>query len=333
MVNVVFFIRIPILLRRFSRRELFLFFLSLEAVSTAGLALTTSGIAAVIFAIFFFSTLPVLYLLLDFFLEDVSLNSKTGEIRGLYLTSINAAIAVGPLVVAGFADKNLQDIYLLALVLLVPVFLAFLFFPHPVRPNPKHRGILKLPISAWLHRPNVRRVTMVRFVLNFFYAIMTIFTPIYLHEVIDFSWAEIGIIFTIMLLPFVIFEWPMGELADRYWGEKEIMTLGLFIIGITLAVMPFLDKNFIAWTAILFFSRVGASWVEISTESYFFKKVDSEDVGLISIFRLVSPTSTLCGALFGGLLLALLPFNLIFFFLAFIVLLGMKESLFIHDTL
>jgi len=333
LLNVILFIKVPSLLRNFSKRDLFLFFLSIEAISTTGLALAVGALWSAIFAVLFFATLPVLYLLLDFFLEEISLNHKTGEIRGIYLTCINAAIAVGPLIVAKFADKNLQSIYLLALVLLVPVFLSFLFFPKPIRKHTKHHDALHLPILNWLRRPDIRRVTTVRFVLQFFYALMVIFTPLYLHEVIQFSWSEIGLIFTIMLLPFVIFEWPMGELGDRYWGEKEIMTLGLFIMGISLIIMPFLGKSFMAWATILFLSRVGASWVEVSAESYFFKKISGDDVGLISIFKLATPVSIIAGAFLGSVLLAFLPFNLIFFFLALVVLLGMKESLFIHDTL
>lgn len=332
-MNIALFIKIPTLLRNFSKRELFLFFLSIEAISTTGLALASTNVWAAIFATLFFATLPILYLLLDFFLEEISIDRKTGEIRGLYLTFTNAAIAVGPLIVAAFADKNLQDIYLLSLILLVPVFFSFLFFSRPIRKHIKHMEISHLPILEWFRRPDVRRVTMVRFVLQFFYALMVIFTPLYLHEVISFSWNEIGLIFAIMLLPFVIFEWPIGELADRYWGEKEIMTLGLFIMGISLIIMPFLGHSFVVWAAVLFLSRVGASWTEVSVESYFFKKVSGDDVGLISIFRLTSPVSIITGAMFGGILLTFLPFNLIFFFLAFVVLLGMKESLFIHDTL
>jgi len=331
--SIILFIKVPVLLNRWSKRGLFLTFLTLEAISMTGLALATTGISAGFFFIIYFASLPILYYLLDIFLEDISLNEKTGEIRGLYLTFMNASIALGPLFVAGLVlQDNFTAVYLLALALLGPIYIAFLFFPSLGQSKKKHEHFSKIHFHQWLKNINIRRVTLVRFVLNFFYALMTIFTPIYLRSVLGFEWSEIGIIFTIMLLPFVIFEWPMGELGDRYFGEKEIMTLGLFIMGTALLLMPFLDKNFTLWASVLFLSRIGASWVEISTESYFFKKVESNDTGLISIFRLTSPVSTVFGAFLGGLIIYLLPFNLIFFFIAFAVLLGMKESLFIHDT-
>lgn len=333
LANILIFFEISHLLGRYSKRGVFLFFLSLEAISTALLAIATSPVVAGVAFIVFFGTLPILYYLLDLFLEEVSLNERTGEIRGIYLTFVNTAIAAGPLLVAWLVvGDNLSVIYLLALGLLVPIYFAFLFFPSLGRNLKHHPRARRLPFLLWWKNNDIRRVTLARLVLNIFYALMTIFTPLYLHGVLGFNWSEIGIIFTIMLIPFILFEWPMGELGDRYWGEKEIMSIGLFIIGVSLLVMPFLDKNFWAWAGVLFLSRIGAGWVEISTESYFFKKVEASDTGFISIFRLTGPVSTIIGAIFGGVLIALLPFNLIFFFLAVIVLFGMKESLFIHDT-
>jgi len=111
------------------------------------------------------------------------------------------------------------------------------------------------------------------------------------------------------------------------------MTLGFFISGTALLVMPFLGKSFLIWTIMLFISRIGASWIEISTESYFFKKVTSQDAGLISLFRMTGSVSTVIGAILGGVLVCFLPFNYLFFVVAVVVLFGMNESLFIKDTL
>ena len=124
----------------------------------------------------------------------------------------------------------------------------------------------------------------------------------------------------------------MGEIADRYLGEKEIMSLGFFIIGSTLLIMPFLGKSFLVWMAILFLSRVGASFVEITTESYFFKKVTEKETGLLSIFRLFRPTSVVVAGVLGIVFLNLFSIEKIFFLVAIIVLVGFRESLYINDT-
>jgi MFS family permease len=123
---------------------------------------------------------------------------------------------------------------------------------------------------------------------------MTIYTPIYLHNTIGFGWGEISIIFTIMLIPFIIFEFPLGKLADKKWGEKEMLIIGFIIMGISTASLVLFDeKNLIVWAIMLFITRIGASISEIMIETYFFKKVDDKDPEIVSMFRTTRPLSFL----------------------------------------
>ena len=162
---------------------------------------------------------------------------------------------------------------------------------------------------------------------------MIIYIPIYLYRVLHFEWSELGLIFTVMLLPFILFDWLGGELADRFWGEKELLTLGFLITGLSLLVMPFLGKVFFVWMVILFISRIGASLVETMTETYFFKNVQAEDTGLLSIFRLTRSAGNILGIMVGFLTLNFFSFEKIFFVLAVVVFFGLKESLSLRDTL
>ena len=334
LVAIFFFTKVPILIEHFGKRVLFLLFLAAEAVATLGLALSASALSAGIWFVVYSGTLAIVFYLLDIFLEDVSTDKKTGRIRGLYLTLMNAAIVLGPLLAAEFAtENNFSKVYFLAFALLLPIFITPFFLSSSALARQHERFSHLLSLRQWLKNHNVRRVTLARLVLNLFYTLMIIFTPLYLREIIGFDWQEIGLMFSIMLLPFVLFEWPIGILQDRAWGEKEIMTLGFFISGTALLVMPFLGKSFLIWTIMLFISRIGASWIEISTESYFFKKVTSQDAGLISLFRMTGSVSTVIGAIAGGVMVSFLPFSYLFFVVAVVVLFGMNESLFIKDTL
>ena len=58
------------------------------------------------------------------------------------------------------------------------------------------------------------------------YAWMVIYTPLHMLD-LGFTWEEIGQIFTIMLIPFVLVEYPAGWLADKYIGETEMMSADL----------------------------------------------------------------------------------------------------------
>jgi uncharacterized membrane protein len=77
---------------------------------------------------------------------------------------------------------------------------------------------------------------------------------------------------------------------------------------------------------------VGASLVEVTTESYFFKQVDGEDAALMSLFRILRPLAQIIGALLGSLILTLVSFNLFFVVCGFILTIGIFIPRYLVDT-
>ena len=175
---------------------------------------------------------------------------------------------------------------------------------------------------------------MVGFLLQFFYSWMVIYTPIYLYTHIGFSWQEIGIIFSIMLLPFVLTEAPLGKLADRKWGEKEVMSVGFIVMALATGLIAFVEtKNLALWAILLFITRIGAAMVEIMSETYFFKKVHSSKADVIGFFRTMRPFAYIISPILATVLFAFfLPIKYIFLVLAIIMFLGLYSSLELKDT-
>ena len=137
----------------------------------------------------------------------------------------------------------------------------------------------------------------------------------------------------IFLLPFALLEYPVGKIADTVLGEKEFLIAGFLITGLFTLLIPFIGTtSFIFWAALLFFMRVGASLIEITTESYFFKHVDGSDNQSISLFRITRPAAYIFGPIVGTLSLYFLDFRYIWFVLGFIVLFGVYYGLSIRDT-
>jgi len=162
---------------------------------------------------------------------------------------------------------------------------------------------------------------------------MIIYTPVYLSKYIGFSWGEIGIMFTIMLLPFALFELPIGKLADKKYGEKEILTIGLVIMGLSTIVMSFVFvKSFLLWTVLLFITRTGASFVEITSDSFFFKQVNTTNTDEISIYRTTRPLAFIIAPLIATLALQFVPYHYIFLIVGIIVILATHWSLGLKDT-
>jgi fucose permease len=127
---------------------------------------------------------------------------------------------------------------------------------------------------------------------------MVIYLPLLLHNKIGFEWREIGLILIIMILPFLIFEYPVGRMIDNKTGEKEFLFIGFIIMAAASFTIPFIgQKIFWLWAMLLFISRIGASLVEISAESYFFKKVNDRHSSIISLFRMTQPLAYIAAPL------------------------------------
>ena len=58
------------------------------------------------------------------------------------------------------------------------------------------------------------------------------------------------------------------------------------MIGLSVLTMFFVGgNNFLFWSVVMFFSRIGASLLEIMRDSYFYKRIDGDDIDLIDFFR------------------------------------------------
>jgi MFS-type transporter involved in bile tolerance (Atg22 family) len=137
-----------------------------------------------------------------------------------------------------------------------------------------------------------------------------------------------------MLLPFVIIQYPLGKVADRKFGEKELLLAGFAIMGAATYVMSTIQSNSVlVWGTILFITRIGASMIEVMSETYFFKQVKPDDSDLIGFFRNAAPMAYVVAPLVATLLLFVIPINLLFVVLSIVALAGFSAGARIKDTL
>lgn len=284
------------------------------------------------FILFFISTSFVIASL-DIFIEDFSKNSEIGLLRGLYLTIISFAWIVAQIISGCIINKNsLEEIYLLSAGFMVPVLFIFIFFLRDFKdPEYKKIPIIKT-IKSFIKNKHISKIYFSNLILQFFYAWMVIYTPIYLHEYMGFGWDKIGIIFSIMLIPFVLVDYPLGKLSDKI-GEKRMLIVGFLIITFSVLIIPFIkEPSFWVWALILFGTRVGAATIEIMNDSYFFKIVNEENADEISFFRNAPSVSYVIAPLLAVPILFLVPsFEYLFFILGAILLLGLLTALRLKD--
>ncbi len=148
---------------------------------------------------------------------------------------------------------------------------------------------------------------------------MVIYSPVYLTSVIGFSWKTLGIILSVMLLPFVLFPFPAGKLADKF-GEKYLMYGGLILITISTIVFANLGPaSAILYASVLFLTRTGASTLETMYDSAFFKQVSDSDNAVISTYRMMMPFAYTIGPLVAGLVYALYSYKTLFVSIAIVM--------------
>ncbi len=333
LVNIVILLNISTLLRRFGNWRLMMSLLILQMLSILGLAFPQNPILTGASFVLFAGIAPILLFNLDIFLEtEIKTATHVGGVRGIFLTICNFAFVISPFIVGHIlGENNFITIYLLSflfLLILIPVVSSkFRGFKDPEYPT-MHVGHA---LAHFIENENLFHIYITNFLLQFFYAIMVIYTPIYLHEYIGFSWGTIGEIFSIMLIPFILFQVPGGEISDRL-GEKSILIAGLVIMGISTLFLPFLGQNVISWTILLFLTRCGASLVEIMNESYFFKHVKGKNSNIIGFFRTAGPIAYIITPIVASLFLVIFPMQYLYLLLGIMLILGLQFAYRIQDT-
>ncbi|MCX6753414.1 MAG: MFS transporter [Candidatus Nomurabacteria bacterium] len=332
-ITIIGLLEMPRLMTKYGNQNVSIFISGLAFISLLLLAFSQSSFIVIPAFILYFASGSFFITNLDIFIEENTSSKDVGETRGLYLTFINIAWVIAQIVSGSIIEKSsYSGIYLFSAGIMALVTCSLiLFFNKFEDPIYKKMSMLKT-IHFFRRNKNVSKIYIINLILKFFYAWMVIYTPIYLHQNLNFGWDKIGLIFTIMLLPFVILDLPLGRLSDKI-GEKKILITGFIIAVLSIILIPFINSSdWVIWAIILFSTRTGAATIEAMSEIYFFKEVTNEKSDEISFFRNTLPLSYILAPLIAIPTLMLIPsFKYLFFVLGIILLLGLLVSLRLKD--
>jgi MFS family permease len=308
---------------RFGKYKVLIHILVLHLVSLVSLVFATNPFWAISLFILYNVTLFVSYVGFDIFTETFSCDDRTGEIKGKQLVIKSCAYVISP-IITGFVLQHYGFNSLFALTAVI-VFVAIIVFIHlkgDYQENEIKNGF-KNNIYQALKNKNIFNILLIAFWLSAFYAVMIIYMPLHLRQ-LGFEWSQIGLIFTVMLLAFVFFQYPAGVLADKKYGEKGMLMIGLFIAGITTFSVFYLEtKTLWVWMLLLFINRTGACLVDVMTESYFFKQIDCTDVYLINFLHTMRSFAFIITPLIVSLILMFYPLKYVFVCLGIFMILGL----------
>lgn len=314
------------ILRNLGNRKLSLSFLLLNMVALVGLITLKNPYMIAASFIVFMSTNTLVLFCIDIFIGHFGDPNKTGKTRGFYLTIINIACMSSPILAAFMITKEggYKAIYTLAFIMVSLMTIGLAFSVKTF----KDRTYKKTPFLETFKylktNKHIFAIVIINFLLQFFYAWMVVYTPIYLYDHLGFSWDKIGIIFTIMLAPFVFLGLPIGLLVDKYHVNKRvILFIGFIILIISTSSMAFINSVSInIWALVLFTTRIGASLIETTGEIYFFGHTTAEDADLLSIYRDMYPIAYIIAPMIATIVFFVLPFNYLFIILGIIMSLG-----------
>jgi len=311
-----------------------LFFLFLGAIVSL-VFLIVLGVSPVgsVFLVFFLAHLVLLWATLDSILESFSTNSESGRIRGLYLMSMNGGLLLGPLLSTALIELyGYSGLYTTTLVFFSLLFIVSLLALYGVDQRPKTKISLAKTFEAVKKRSDIAYIYSISFTLFFFYAILILFTPIYLLK-LGMPWQEIGLLLSLVLIPFILIQYPAGRLADKRLGEKEMIIVALTIMALALSFMPNIStSSFLLWLVVLLVGRVGAALLEVLGDSYFYKRIDGEDVSLINFFRTARPLAYISAALLSTIMLFFLPLSSVFWLPFAVAVMALYPALRLQDN-
>lgn len=327
----------PTLLKKWGTRPTMISLIAGSLLLVVPLVANWSAAWIIISFTLFYALGYVIRYILDLYLEYLSDDNDTGHIRGLFMTLVNLAWLISPFIASLLITQtSFSYVYLIAALALVPA--AFMVKLKFKTFQPKPRASLRQTAVALLaetdpHVKNIARILVLDFLLNFFYAVMVVYTSVYLSQEIGLSEVNIGFILTIMLVPFVLIEYPLGWLADKFLGEKEILSLGLVICALATISLSFIAVPTVwLWALVLFGTRIGAAAIEIMKETYLFKNITEKDENILGLSRNLAPISYIAGPLLASLFIVYFDLKYIFLVLGLIVFYGLRYSLALKDT-
>ena len=336
LVAVILFPFMPRLVGRYGAQRLLFVFAVIEMFALLALATTPGPITGILLVAVAIALQPFIAYELDILLEStMAEENTTGRVRAIFLTAWNIAALAAPLLVGALLARSdvYGHIFFASAIALVP-FIALLTIQKLPRGIPPKLSNMRDTLLCIMRDRDLAAVTFGHLLLYLFFVWAPFYTPMYLHTELGIPWSDLGWVFSIMLLPYVLIQYPAGLLADKVFGDKELMFAGFVLAGLSFATVGLFTAStpLIVIIIVLFVSRVGAALIEGMTEGHFFRRMSEKDTNAISIFRGIWPLTELTAPIIGSAILIFGSFELFFILTGgFIAVAGAISALLIRD--
>lgn len=330
------FLFLPHVVERFGTQRPAVFLAFIQMLMLFAAAATPGTVASAAFIILVISLQPLLLYELDLLLEaTMNDGNQVGRVRTMFLTGGNIGSLTGPLIIGALlaTTENYTSIFLAAAAMLAPFIVLFAAHMLPYAATPSHSQTQDT-LEHMARNRDLAAVTFGHLILYMFYMWAPLYIPIYLHSILAIPWSTLGWIFSLMLLPYVLIEYPAGWIADRYLGDEKLMLAGFIIAGCSLGSLAFLTPASSPFLIVilLLMTRVGAALIESMTEGHFFRRVSENDIVSVSVFRGVWPLANFTAPLIASVIIFWGSYQLLFILTGgFIAIAGALSAMLIRD--
>jgi MFS family permease len=209
-ITLFLFPWMPKLVRKYGTRHLAIYFGTAQFFFLGLLAFGLTALPAFFLLALACATSPLISYQMDLLLEaTITHEDVTGRIRTMFLTAGNIALILAPLAIGVFLDSGNEywRVFALAAITLIPYVLLMAWKPLP---HGTTTSIVSLAeaFQCLVKDTDARATIVAHATLQFLYHLAPLYIPLYLHTVLGIPWSTLGWMFTIMLLPFVLLEYP-----------------------------------------------------------------------------------------------------------------------------
>lgn len=326
---------LPDIVARYGAQKIVFYLVFTEMLLLFAVAGMPHTVISASFVVLVLSLQPLIYYALDLLLEATIDGDNAGSARTFFLTGGNTGAIIAPLIIGILLANtdNYTTVFFAAALSSVLFIILFSARQLPKNSPPTLYRVRDTLVHIARHR-DLAAVTVGHFILYLFYMWASFYIPLYLHSVLGIPWSTLGWMFSLVLIPYILIEYPAGWLADKVFGDKEMMFVGFIMAGLALASVSTLTATssltHIFWTLIIM--RAGAALIESMTEGHFFRRVSQQDIVSVSVFRGVWPFANIVAPIVASLILFFGDYQILFILTGgFIAIAGAGATLFIKD--
>ena len=243
---------------------------------------------------------------------DYSGRNDRGKNMGIYGVFLALAMGLGPMLGGFIASIDVFMPYWVAAFLSLMVLpLALFGLDDPV--FIKKRVSLKQSIMAAKEYPKIVVPCLFNFIDRLHMGFILTALPLFLFQVLGLSESLRGMALGLFAMPFIILQYPMGKLSDKYGRYKQLV-IGSAIYGVILSILGFVGSfGFIHLVIILILLGVFSGITSPASMALVGDSVEQDESAMaMGFFNFVGNMGIVIGPIVLGLLLIYANFAIAF---------------------